>query len=229
MLQGRLVLTAKLSDFALVESGRAWDKVFYALSEEGCLLSVRYDAGSICAAETQVTEDELEYIRKNFVPNTWTALDFDDIEGAVWEVRGGGKSFALFKDIQGSELAKITDIMARRTEQCRPEAVLLTAQYVNGGLMDGFADELGSADYILYEDGRLQKVGYRRRSIGALERHIPEDKLRYIRDNLEEFIRNAPDGYCCDGDRWGICSPLGSVYCMDIYGSDLEKITKILG
>lgn len=104
--------------------------------------------------------------------------------------------------------------------------VLMTAEHHNWGLSTIY--DWQQTKYTLFEDGTLQSVVFEGRLIYATERHINSDEVRFIKDNVKEFVFNAPDLDGCDGDAWQFEGPDYSLQLGYIYGSDLEKIADIL-
>lgn len=82
--------------------------------------------------------------------------------------------------------------------------------------------------YTLFGDGVLQAVKFENLSITATERQLSEKELAYIKKHVKEFALNTEKIEAFDGVAWQFT---GADYFFDtgyIYGSDLEKIAKIL-
>ena len=103
--------------------------------------------------------------------------------------------------------------------------VLLTAEHHNWGLSSIY--DWQQTKYTLFEDGTLQSVVFESRSIQSTERHINDTDLRFIRDNIKDFVLDAPKTGGCDGDAWQFEGPDFTFSLGYIYGADLEIIAEI--
>ena len=104
--------------------------------------------------------------------------------------------------------------------------VLFTAEHHNWGLQT--IEDWHQTKYILFKNGTLQSVVYKGSSIMSFERRISDSELKFIEENISNFIYNTPEIDACDGDAWAF---EGSDYCFGIgyiYGSELERIASIL-
>lgn len=89
-------------------------------------------------------------------------------------------------------------------------------------------DDWLQTKFILFEDGTLQSVVFEGGEIISTERHLDEAGVAFIRDNIRNFVSNAPEIEACDGEAWQFEGP---DYYFDlgyIYGTDLIKIANIL-
>ena len=104
--------------------------------------------------------------------------------------------------------------------------VLLTAEHHNFGLM--LQSDWRQTKYILFESGTLQSVVFRGSSIIANERQITDEELTFIKDNIEEIVRNTPEIQACDGEAWQFEGPDYYFPLGYIYDTELELIANIL-
>ena len=104
--------------------------------------------------------------------------------------------------------------------------VLLTAEHHNWGLSSIY--DWHQTKYTLFKDGTLQSVVFEGRSIYSTERHIKDADLRFISDNIKDFVLDAPKTDSCDGDAWQFEGSDFSFSLGYIYGTELEKIAEIL-
>lgn len=104
--------------------------------------------------------------------------------------------------------------------------VLLTAEHHNWGLSTIY--DWQQTKYILFENGLLQSVEFKNRTIHADEKLLNDNELGFIRDNAKEFVLAAEEVDACDGDAWKFEGEDFSFDLGYIYGTDLERIADIL-
>lgn len=103
--------------------------------------------------------------------------------------------------------------------------VLLTAEHHNWGLSNIY--DWHQTKYTLFVDGTLQSVVFEGRSIYSTEKQIKDNDLRFISDNIKEFVLSAAEVVACDGDTWQFEGPDFTYSLGYIYVTDLEKIAKL--
>ena len=93
--------------------------------------------------------------------------------------------------------------------------VLLAAEHHNWGLSS--IGDWQQTKYTLFDDGILQSVVFEGASVSSFEKRLSRDRLKFIRDNIKDFVLNAEDSDGCDGDAWqfegaGYSYHLGYIY-----------------
>lgn len=114
-----------------------------------------------------------------------------------------------------------------REEFRNKEEAFLVAEHHNFGLMS-YGDWQKSI-YYLYDDGCLEICT----TIGELElfgqRFLSDKDLQYIKSNVIEYIREAPEINGNDGDAWSVSVRSGEVFPLGyLYNSELEKLCEML-
>lgn len=104
--------------------------------------------------------------------------------------------------------------------------VVLTAEHLNCGKHTIY--DWQKTKFTLFEDGTLQSVVFAGGTIVAHKRIISNDDLMFIKDNIRSFISRTPELDVYDGDGWIFEGPDYTYDFGYVYGTDLEKIVKII-
>ena len=103
--------------------------------------------------------------------------------------------------------------------------VLLTAECHNWGLQNVM--DWHESQYILHKNGVLTIIDFVGEEITERQSKLSEKDMLFIRNHIEKYVE-CTSSSACDGEAWRVRYGNKEFETGYVYGTDLEKITKIL-